>query len=204
MDKVDVPKGDILIHSGDLTYRGTIQEMSEELHLLKEKGEGFKHIVFICGNHDWLGERNSDLLQQMCSDLDIIYLENSSVELEGYKIYGSPVSPFFCNWAFNVNRGVDIKAVWGKIPDDVEILVTHGPPWGVLDQISEEYNTHHLGCEELVERVTQLPKLKLHVFGHIHGSGTRTKEHNGTIFANASICTETYKPTNKPLVIYLK
>lgn len=198
MSKVKLPKGDILIHSGDHSYRGTVEEMTEAMMTLKEKGKDFKYIVTICGNHDWLGETNPSLMENIAEENGIIYLYHKSVEIEGIKIFGSPYTPWFYDWAFNVPRGEEIKILWEQIPEDTNILITHGAPMNILDMVPRGI---HAGCEELHKRVFELKDLKLHVFGHLH-SGNNKKyggiiKQNGITFINAAICNEEYKPNQK-------
>ena len=119
--------------------------------------------------------------------------------LEGIKVWGSPWQPEFCNWAFNLPRGYALARVWNQIPDDVQILITHTPPQGILDSQNEEGLT---GCADLTARVEQLSNLKLHVFGHIHeGYGMRQLGH--TLFVNACACDHQYRPVNPPIVVDL-
>jgi Icc-related predicted phosphoesterase len=125
-----------------------------------------------------------------------IYLENSGTELAGLKIWGSPVQPEFNNWAFNVARGAAIRRYWQMIPASTDVLITHGPPYGILD--TAHPTTAHLGCEELAEAVQQT-RPRLHVFGHIHG-GYGTAKANGTQFVNASVVDEAYHLVNAPQV----
>ena len=199
MKDVNLPDGDILIHAGDLTFQGTIAEVGKELNALKEKGKKFKTIIFVAGNHDWLGERNPSLMKQMCKDNGITYLQDDYVIVEGKVIYGSPWQPEFCDWAFNLPRGQALKEKWEMIPDDVDILITHGPVKNILDLCPDGFKA---GCEELFYRVQQI-KPELHVCGHIHHS-YGVAQFNGTTFVNASICDEQYKPINKPIEIELE
>lgn len=211
--EVDIPNGDILIHSGDATGRGTVAEIvrfNEWLGTLKHK---FKHIVFVAGNHDWLFEKDHHLAKSLMTNA--IYVENELIELEGLKIYGSPYQPEFCNWAFNVPRGDKIKEKWDNIPYNLDILITHGPPLGFCDTLRKMMITDdekgkpvyqesmvHLGCEELYKAVIE-KKPKYHIFGHIHdGYGVLKTE--STTFVNASTCTERYKPSNPPIVLSIK
>ena len=129
----------------------------------------------------------------------IRYLENGSCEFGGLKFWGSPVQPEFMDWAFNVKRGPDIKKYWDMIPDDTDVLITHGPPWGLLDQIRPGREVEHLGCGELLKAVRRV-KPKLHVFGHIHGGYGSFKE-GPTQFVNASLLNEAYRPVNAPIVV---
>jgi Icc-related predicted phosphoesterase len=196
LNRVIIPDGDVLIHAGDLSGSGTLVDMVKELNLLKKLPH--KHKILIAGNHDYLAERNPGLMKTLCTDAGITYLQDSAIEINGLKIYGSPWQPEFNNWAFNVPRGY-LHKYWDLIPDDTNILITHGPPKGIRDYAPA---CGSVGCEELLSRVTALKNLKLHVFGHIHHShGTSTL--NEVTFINASTCTESYKPSNVPITIEL-
>ncbi len=129
-NEIDVPDGDILIHSGDATITGTV----EEVKLFNDwfAGQPHKNKIFIAGNHDWLFERDNMLARSLL-DRSVVYLQDSSVVIEGLKIYGSPWQPRFYDWAFNLMRGAEIAEKWRLIPNDVEVLITHGPPHGILD-----------------------------------------------------------------------
>jgi Icc-related predicted phosphoesterase len=207
--KVEVPEGDLLLHAGDLTFRGDHEEIWQELRELGRIAKNFKHgCVFIAGNHDWLGERDPSLMKQMAIDEGLIYLDHSSIQIEGLNIFGSAYTPFFCNWAFNVYRGEALAEKWAQIPDNTDILITHGPPMGILDPVERfnkrtgEVDIEHVGCEDLYSRIQQLKQLKLHVFGHIHLGYGQLKIGDIT-YVNASVCTESYKPINSPIVIEL-
>jgi Icc-related predicted phosphoesterase len=122
--------------------------------------------------------------------------------IDGLKIYGSPWQPRFFDWAFNLNRGPEMAEKWKLIPDETNILITHGPPNGILDEVPRAYGSENAGCEELRKRIQDLPDLKLHVFGHIHCGYGMHKE-AGVTFINASNCDESYKPSQPPIVIDL-
>lgn len=198
--QIDVPDGDILIHSGDATITGTLQEIK----LFNEWFASLPHTykIFVAGNHDWLFEQDREAAEGSL-DLGIIYLQDSSVKIEGLKIYGSPWQPRFFDWAFNLNRGPEMAEKWMRIPEDADILITHGPPHGILDAVPTRFGIENAGCEELCGRVETLAArglLKLHVFGHIH-CGHGEAEHFGVRFVNASTCDEEYRPSQPPLVI---
>jgi Icc-related predicted phosphoesterase len=96
--------------------------------------------------------------------------------------------------AFNLQRGQDLKAKWDLIPEDTDVLITHGPPYGHLDTIQG----FSQGCQDLLTAVEYV-KPKFHVFGHVHkGAGLSKNEH--TTFINASSCNEWYKLANRPIV----
>lgn len=194
-EQIRVPDGDILIHAGDATIQGTIDEIvlfNEWFARLPHR-----HKIFVAGNHDWLFETDNRLARKLLDD-KIIYLQDSSAEIEGLKIYGSPWQPWFFDWAFNLPRGERLAEKWRLIPDDTEILITHGPPFGILDFPPDETS---VGCEMLRLRVEEI-RPKLHIFGHIHHS-YGTEENFGTKFINASNCDEAYEPANSPIVFDL-
>jgi Icc-related predicted phosphoesterase len=189
--KLSVPDGDILIHAGDFAAFGDtpieIIDFNQWLGTLPHR-----HKVVIAGNHDWMFERHPGAARELLTNA--IYLENSGTELAGLKIWGSPVQPEFNNWAFNVARGAAIRRYWKMIPASTDVLITHGPPYGVLD--TAHPTTAHLGCEELAEAVQQI-RPRLHVFGHIHGGYGEAKA-DGTLFVNASVVDEAYHLVNAP------
>lgn len=189
----EVPDGDILIHAGDLTMAGTVNSVDRAGVWLRSLPH--KHKIVIAGNHDWLFEKNKNLAKWLLQS-DIIYLENEGVEVEGIKLWGSPITPWFFDWAFNVNRGSDIKKYWDMIPEGLDVLITHGPPQDILDQANPKMNTEHCGCEDLLMAVKK-KKPKIHVFGHIHG-GYGFQNRGDTVFYNASIVDEAYQPVNDP------
>jgi Icc-related predicted phosphoesterase len=156
---------------------------------------GYKHVLLIAGNHDWVFEcRKGDDLRLR----NMTYLEDSGVELDGLKFYGSPHQPEFYSWAFNLPRnGEALRRYWSLIPDDTDVLITHGPPWGILDQ--PRRGDQHAGCELLARRVSEV-RPRVHIFGHIHGGYGRVQV-GPTLFVNACLCDEEYRPVNDPQVI---
>lgn len=203
-DRVTVPDGDILIHAGDATMTGRMNEIIAFGVWFRSLPH--KHKILVSGNHDWMFQRNRTMALQLLNngivgEGSIKYLEDSAVEVEGLKIYGSPWQPTFFNWAFNLDRGEAIKHKWDLIPNGLDVLATHGPPMGIHDQIEPNLGSEHIGCEELMAAVERA-KPKVHVFGHIHGGYGKTQYVN-TLFVNASACDEGYKPVNPPVVVEL-
>ena len=199
-EQVAVPDGDLLIHSGDATITGTLHEIKLFNRWFASLPHPMK--IFVAGNHDVLFEQRPDDAQTLL-DLGVIYLQDSAVELEGLKIYGSPWQPRFYDWAFNLMRGEEMAEKWALIPNEIDVLITHGPPNGILDLVPRQYWDEKTGCEELRKRVETIAgsgRLKLHVFGHIH-CGYGVHEEFGVRFVNASICDEEYRPSNRPIVI---
>lgn len=185
----------ILIHSGDVSYRGRLGEIKPFLSWFASLPFSYK--ILIAGNHDFLFDDNPSLAKQIIQDEfpGISYLEDSGIEIDGIKFWGSPVTPRFYDWAFN--RDEDISEHWDLIPDDVNVLITHGPPYKILDQTERGLN---VGCKLLLDRISKLANLKVHVFGHIHeASGMLEKD--GVTFVNASILDQDYKVKNFPILI---
>jgi Icc-related predicted phosphoesterase len=192
---LSVPDGDVLVHAGDLTYRGDFDAVLEATQWLRKLPH--KHKVVIAGNHDFLFEKKPASARSLMDGIH--YLENESIVIDGVKFYGSPVQPWFYDWAFNVQRGEAIRKYWDMMPEDTDVLITHGPPKGFQDQSVPHKNTEHLGCYDLLEAVLRI-KPKIHVFGHIHG-GYGYQRFEGTQFYNASVVNEAYKLTNDPFVV---
>lgn len=197
-EQIEVPGGDILIHAGDATIRGTV----DEIVLFNEWFAALphRHKIFVAGNHDWLFETSNRLARTLL-DASIQYLQDSWVEIENLKIYGAPWQPRFFDWAFNLTRGAELREKWKLISEETDVLITHGPPFGILDAVRQRHYVENVGCEELRKRVETI-KPKLHIFGHIH-RGYGRAEKFGAQFVNASNCDESYEPTNPPIVIDL-
>jgi Icc-related predicted phosphoesterase len=201
-----IPDGDVLVHAGDLTFKGELSVIEDFADWIKALPH--KHKVVIFGNHELgfqYGPKRPKAIK-MIEDAGAIYLEDSATMIDGIKFYGSPVQPFFHNWEFNYQRGKDIAAVWAKIPTDTNILITHGPPYMILDGVpkptafvDEGVVYEHVGCKDLLERIADLPHLKAHIFGHIH-AGYGTVQVGPTTMINAASCTEGYAASNPPIV----
>lgn len=184
-----LPGGELLIHSGDFTSIGRKHEVEKFIEWFGK--QDYAHKVFIAGNHDLVFDREvlyrdkashfegrtfDDLpaegkpewLKELLANLPrgVHYLENSSVTIEGKKIWGSPISPSFgYGWAFNKNRGADINKVWYEIPLDTDIVITHTPIYGHNDRASN--TNQNVGCEQLYYRMREVNP-HLHFCGHIH------------------------------------
>lgn len=195
---------EILIHAGDFSSMGHLHEIESFVEWFADQNSLYK--VLTCGNHEIGVEKHYEpILKELCLQNNINYLNNSGCELLGLKIYGSPISPWFHNWAFNKDRGAQIRQYWNAIPEDTDILVTHGPPHLILDACPpnhyNNYQGENVGCEDLLKAIEDR-NIKLHVFGHIHWSYGKMVGAK-TTFVNASICTERYEPTNQPIYVEL-
>jgi Icc-related predicted phosphoesterase len=195
-EQIEVPDGDILIHAGDATIRGTQYEVEAFLSWFSSLPHRYK--IFVAGNHDRLYETDNRFARLLTANFNIKYLQDSAVEIEKLKIYGSPWQPRFFDWAFNLQRGAALAEKWRMIPAGTDILITHGPPFGILDLTPAG---DFAGCGELRKRVEEI-RPQAHIFGHIH-DGYGTVEKFGVKFVNASNCDEDYEPTNPPVVFDL-
>jgi len=199
----------VLIHAGDCTNIGSEPEVNDFISWYNSL-EGFNAKIFIAGNHDLSFETKAKWLSSLIDNNELqnsntVYLEDETLLIQNenfskpVKVYGSPWQPEFYDWAFNLPRnGVELETKWEQIPDDVNILITHGPPYSVRDYL---VNNKMVGCEKLIKRLESINP-QIHVFGHIHNS-YGVVYRNDTLFVNASICTEDYEPINKPIVVDL-
>jgi len=222
MENTRLPPADILVHAGDFTNVGKKKEVQEFVNWLEEhldRGD-FKHIVLIAGNHDTTfhkeffmapggGNRffrnktniDCDAIRDIVLDSRIVYLEDESAELFGVKLYGSPWQPYFCNWAFNLQRGEECREKWEQIPESIDILITHGPPAFHGDKTMPAKD--NVGCLDLLKKIEQIQP-QFHVFGHIHeGYGVTQQTNLKTYFINASTCNLTYRPNQDPIMFYI-
>ena len=193
-EDVILPDGDVLIHAGDVSSSG--QTFQIEFFLKWFSNQPHKYKIFIAGNHDWYFE--DDTTSHLKIPSNIIYLNDSGCEIEGLKIWGSPIQPEFCNWAFNRERGKAIKKHWDLIPNDTDVLITHGPPYKIFDKVIRGGN---VGCEELRKKVLEVNPL-IHVFGHIH-EGYGYYKDGVTTFVNASLLNHRYYLANAPVIVNL-
>jgi Icc-related predicted phosphoesterase len=193
-------EGDILIHAGDVSSMGKESEIKDFLNWFSKTD--FTYKIMIAGNHDFYFEKivdNAKVLEELIP-ANVIYLNDSGVEIENLgqktlRIWGSPIQPWFFNWAFNRNRGEDIKRHWDKIPQNTDMLITHGPAYGILDKTTRNES---VGCEDLLEKVKEVKPI-FHICGHIHEAYGYIKQ-SGTEFINASVLDENYNLRNKPIV----
>jgi Icc-related predicted phosphoesterase len=192
-EQVVIPEDtDMLIHAGDFSNikLPAMNHNEVNLFLIWLEQQPVKYKVIIAGNHDTSIESRF-ITKKDFKDRGIIYLEHESIEIEGIKIFGSPYTPEYHNWAFNRARN-KLGKIWDVIPDDIHVLITHGPPKGILDSASrDKHVSEHVGCSALLKRVLKIQP-KYMIFGHIHDNGDNLN--NGTfklnqyrtIFANVS------------------
>jgi len=191
---LSLPKGDVLIHAGDISQRGLHTEVTDFLDWFSS--QEYKYKIFIAGNHDFYFEDLSKEIVDLLIPDDVIYLNDSGIEIEGIHFYGSPVQPRFYDWAFNRDRGEDIQKHWDMIPASTDVLITHGPPYEILDMTDGGLR---VGCEDLRETLHRL-KVSCHIFGHIHVSYGAVHKDN-CYYANASVLDQNYNLVNDPIVL---
>lgn len=198
-----LPGGDLLIIAGDITAADGIIEWGEFFHWLKE--QDYQEKILVAGNHDnflqlCLSDEDSraffedySLHDEFPSD-DFRYLRDSGFEFEGIKIWGSPWSLSFpgihpgCR-AFTEPEDELLKQYWDMIPADTDILITHTPPYGILDKTKSGVLA---GSKTLYNRILQV-KPRLHIFGHIHEQWGRRCENDDSFFFNLSFVNERYQ-----------
>lgn len=178
--KLTLPGGDILIHAGDFSAPNA--ELEEVLAFLDWFHEQkYVHRLLVAGNHDYFFELIPELMEEECKKRQIILLNDSGCIIEGIRIWGSPIHPGLPDWAFISNKGADIKKHWDLIPKNTEILITHGPPYNIRDEITANF---HVGCEDLYKKILQT-QIKLHVFGHVHNCAGHIFQ-EGCLYINAA------------------
>ena len=182
-----LPEGDVLVHAGDFMNSGfDVEDIFSFNTWLGE--QNFPHCVVCAGNHDRYFQMAPEMARPLLTNA--IYLENSGITIDGVSFWGSPYTPEFLSWAFMYPRGSAANRYWDQIPHGLDVLITHGPPFGILDQTAP--GEPHLGCEELLKAVEE-KKPRVHLFGHIHG-GAGLFENEATRFVNAAYLNERYKP----------
>lgn len=218
---------DILFIAGDWSYKATFQEVANFKQELKDIRFQFREIIWINGNHELGMEQYPHLAKEITDYTDTRYLEDSGTSFikdlikygiaskchnrgrEQYlAVWGSPVTPWFGGWAWNAMRGPEIASYWAKIPEDLDVLMTHGPAantgLGVLPWTGED-----VGCVDLYNRLMSMEKPpKVFISGHIHCTAGKTFKlltNSGNVVDcyNVAICTEQYKAINQPTEFYV-
>lgn len=193
--KIKFSSGDILIFCGDLTNRGELSQVADFSTFVKKLD--YKYKIVIAGNHDFCFEdERRETAEEYLRNAGIIYLNDTAVEIEGLKFWGSPIQPWFCDWAFNRLRGSEIKKHWDLIPTDTDVLITHGPPYGIRDLCAKN---ERVGCNDLLDTIIKI-RPQIHAFGHIH-EGYGTSRVDKTLFVNSCCLDERYFPAHEPIDI---
>lgn len=191
--KNNLGTGDIIIHAGDITEQGEDYEIKAFLDWFAELP--FEHKIFIAGNHDFWFEKNN--IPNKYKEKNIHYLYENDIVIDNIKFFGTPWQPYFYNWAFNLERdGKEIEAKWNKIPNDTDILITHCPPFGILDTVKDD----NMGCKLLLKKVLEI-KPKIHIFGHNHNCYGKEQKDN-ILLINATMLNAKNYQVNNPVTIF--
>jgi Icc-related predicted phosphoesterase len=196
-EDLEIPKGDLLVHCGDFT-RGldSLRELPAFSEWMTSQPTEVK---LLCpGNHDCIFEEQPDLAKQMFSGLSETF---GSILMFNHSFFMSSYQRIFCNWAFN-REEEERERMYNSVPSDLtdqtQVLVSHAPPWSILDTSQGK----NLGCKPLYDFKERMPRLKLHLFGHIHGQGTLTPTKIGnTLYVNCAVLNDKYELVRKPVVI---
>lgn len=190
--QITIPKGDILIYAGDFEIRDTI-DLLEMKKWLEEQPH--KHIITIFGNHDFTDQADTNRIRDFFGKR-INYLCNDSVEIEGLKIWGSSYSPLFSDWAW-MKPDNYLKEIWDGIPKGTNIVVTHTPCYGILDQVLLKMES--VGSRTLKDKIKEI-KPAIHLCGHIHESAGRYTDEKTNYF-NVSVLDDMYQLVNEPTIM---
>lgn len=196
-NRITIPNGDLLIHAGDATMKGSFTEWAAFVNWFNLLPHTFK--IFVAGNHDYILQEDPVLATSLFQS-NVYYLQDSIININGILIYGSPWQPEFGHMAFNLPRGKKLKDKWNTIPKEIDIVVTHGPVYGILDMTAKG---DHVGCDEL-RRAMRRVHPRYHISGHIHegyGIVDRVINSKPITYINASICDLKYNPVNNPIII---
>lgn len=190
--EADVPDGDILIHAGDFTSfsknASAIADFNDWLGTLPHR-----HKIVVPGNHEFFLEADPSR-RRLISNATVLIDE--SIDVLGLNIWGSPTTPLY-GGAFGKSSEQDRIQLYSRIPVDTDILITHGPPFGILDRSPE--SDFHQGCGALLDQVRQI-KPRIHIFGHAHGA-YGTFHTDKTIFVNAALHGTQDSLGYKPIVL---
>jgi predicted phosphohydrolase len=223
----ELPGGDLLLLPGDVLRNSTPKQVSKFFSWLKRQNYSKK--VVIGGNHDYffmsgcpMNQKEADDLKELQTDLiaqgeieaeDFEYLCDSGTEFMGMKIWGSPWTSRFVGMnfrccAFTVPNDDFLVPHWNMIPEETDILITHSPPYGILD---DTMRGEFCGSISLKNKIIKLQQLKLHAFGHIHEQGGKRLYmrragygvENNIHLINAAYCDLYYQPKNPIMEIEL-
>ncbi len=190
---IPIPHGDVLVVAGDICKRGSLQEIDRFDRFLADLPHPYKLVV--AGNHDWPFarvpvDRAGSLLTHG------LYLQDSAIEINGVKFWGAPWQRRYFDGAFDLNQRQELVDKWNKIPCDTDVLITHTPPYGILDRTRRG---KHIGCKELAKAI-QLIKPKIHIFGHVHESAGMIYDVD-SIFVNASLSFASKNKKDFPIIV---
>lgn len=188
--KLNIPDGDVLVHCGDFSHRGSLAETEAFGRWFAAQPHPFK--VLVPGNHDAATE--NPVARNLLRSLGIEVLVDSGATIGGKRFYGSPWTPCFGDWAW-MRNDAHLSRYFDAIPSGLDVLVTHGPPYGILDRNRAQ---EACGSTSLLNAVTTKPP-RLHVFGHIHEARGMCQR-GDTDFLNVSNLSPDYTRLHDPVV----
>jgi len=197
----DIPPCGVFIHAGDITAQGSLREtavFAARLRRAMESPGGPAHAIIVPGNHDECFETAPAAAIGLFGP-NVYVLQDESVAIEGITFYGSPWTPPFMLWHFMAEES-RLAMLYRNMPAAVDVLVTHGPPHGILDP---GWKMPHAGSPALAQAVAGR-QVAHHVFGHLHGAGGRMLQQGNTTFYNVAACDEAYKLVHQPRVFEVK
>lgn len=197
-EKLELPAGDVLVHAGDLSAHG---EESETLAFMQWFGrQDYSYRVCIAGNHDTFIEQHPRRAAAYAEENGTLLLNDSACEIDGIRFWGSPITPRFYHWSFMRDPGEPIEKHWRMIPADTQVLITHGPPFGIMDKVNrDDGSKEHAGCPSLLKRLDEVQPVA-HLFGHIH-EGRGHRQVSGIDYYNISTMNEHYQMVHDPVLV---
>jgi Icc-related predicted phosphoesterase len=193
----EIPTCDVFIHAGDMTAQGSLQEtalFAARVQKAMEGSGGPAHVILVPGNHDECFESLPEVVTGLFGP-NVHVLQDEPLVLDGITFYGSPWTPPFMLWHFMAEES-RLAMLYRNMPQSVDVLVTHGPPHGILDP---GWKVPHAGSTALAQAI-DARQVAHHVFGHLHGAGGRMIQKGSTIFYNVAACDEAYKFIHQPRV----
>lgn len=200
LTKADFQDANIVVHAGDFTSSGSLNQTVEFLQWYESLD--IPHKVLIAGNHDRASTLPAfhDILLKYAPS--VTYLCNSSATVAGVKFWGSPYSNIFGSWSW-MDEEEELTKIWDTIPLDTHVVVTHGPPHNYGDKVNNDWSaTPYVGSTSLTETLQTLPNLRAHICGHIHENQGITL--GDFISVNASSSDEHYRLKNSPIILTIK
>jgi Icc-related predicted phosphoesterase len=196
-----IPPCDVFIHAGDITAGGSLQETATFAVWLAQQTQA-KHKLITPGNHDAVFQQEPDLVRHVFSGIATVLIDES-VTIDGVMFHGSPWTPPFMNWSWMMAEN-GLAEVYKRMSEDVDILFTHGPPYGIFDT---GYQEPHVGSKSLGSAVAHR-MINHHIFGHLHHDGGNSlyspeETHLETTFHNVAACDDAYKLVRQPIIIEL-
>lgn len=192
--KLNLKGVDVIVHTGDESNNfDWLKNEPEFRDLIDWYGSlEIKNKILIAGNHSGFIAKYPKIARELMLARGITYLDKEAVVIDGVKFYGDPTSPRFGNWHFMADRNKMYKH-WDLIPEDVNVLLTHTPPKGVLDIGQRQGGIEFCGCSSLRTKIRSLKELKAHCFGHIHSKpdypfyNHGILKRDGVIYSNATL-----------------